>query len=140
MIRRYSELRRIESFEERFQYLKLGAEVGVATFGFDRHMNQAFYRSTEWKQVRHHVIVRDMGRDLGIEGYDIHGRILIHHMNPMSVADVVHSDDSILDPEYLITTTHKTHNAIHFGDEKQLQRHLIERRAGDTQLWTRRSK
>lgn len=138
MIRRYSELRRIETFEERFRYLSLKQGVGEATFGFDRYVNQLFYRSREWKLVRNKVIVRDMGCDLGVEGHDIHGRILIHHMNPMSVDLIQHSDDSILNPEYLITTTHQTHNAIHYGDERLLPRPFVPRRAGDTQLWTRR--
>lgn len=110
------------------------------TFGFDRWVNQRFYRSTEWKQIRHAVIVRDNGCDLGIDGYDIHSRLVIHHMNPMVAGDIIHGDESILDPEYLITTTHNTHNAIHYGDERLLPRPLVERRPGDTQLWTRRNR
>jgi hypothetical protein len=98
-------------------------------------MNQKFYTSREWKQIREHVIVRDNGCDLGIDGYEIHSRLLIHHMNPMVVADIVHGNDDILDPEFLITTTHKTHNAIHYGDEKLLPRPLAVRRPGDTKLW-----
>lgn len=134
-IRRYSELRRIEGFEERFRYLSLAGQVGEATFGFDRYINQMFYRSREWKAVRHQVIVRDNGCDLGVDGYEIHGELLIHHMNPLSPNDIRHNDDSILDPQFLITTTHRTHNAIHYGDARLLPRPHVERRAGDTQLW-----
>lgn len=140
MIRSYAELRRIDSFEERFEYLSLKRGVGEATFGFDRYLNQMFYRSTEWKQVRNRVIVRDLGCDLGIPGYDIHDRILIHHMNPMTPDMVIHSDDNLLNPDYLITTSHRTHNAIHYGDKSQLPRPLVERRSGDTLLWNRRNK
>lgn len=137
---RYSELRRLYTFEERFRYLSLEGQVGVATFGFDRHINQQFYRSREWRRLRDDVIVRDNGCDLGIEGYEIHDAPLIHHMNPMLPEHIRHGDDSILDPQFLITTTHRTHNAIHFGDERQLPRPFVSRRAGDTQLWTRRSR
>jgi len=140
VIRSYAELRRIDSFEERFEYLSLKRGVGEATFGFDRYLNQMFYRSTEWKQVRNRVIVRDLGCDLGIPGYDIHDRILIHHMNPMTPDMVIHSDDNLLNPDYLITTSHRTHNAIHYGDKSQLPRPLVERRSGDTLLWNRRNK
>jgi hypothetical protein len=135
MIRTYSELSRLDTFEERYRYLALRGNVGASTFGFDRYMNQMFYRSTQWRQIRHHVIARDNGCDLGIDGYDIHDRIYIHHMNPMTVEDISHGDDDILDPEYLITTTHRTHNAIHYGDETLLPRRLVERRPGDTRLW-----
>ena len=137
MIRRYSELRHIPTFEERFDYLKLNGSVGRETFGFDRYINQRFYTSRQWRQLRHEVIARDMGCDLGVEGYEIFSGLYIHHMNPMTVRDIVHGDDSILDPEYLITTTHKTHNAIHYGDERLLARPLAERTPGDTTLWTR---
>lgn len=136
MVRRYSELRRIESFEERFDYLALRGEVGRATFGFDRYINQQFYTSTQWRQIRSYVITRDNGCDLGVEDYEIHDRIYIHHMNPMTVHDISSGDDSILDPEYLISTTHRTHNAIHYGDRNLLPRKLVERRPGDTQLWS----
>jgi hypothetical protein len=135
MIRSYSELIRIDTFEERFKYLALRAEVGSATFGFDRYMNQRFYMSSEWKHIRHHVVSRDNGCDLGIRGYEIYNRLIIHHMNPMTVEEVVHGDERILDPEFLITTTHKTHNAIHFGDSRLLPRSLVERKRGDTKLW-----
>ena len=135
MIRSYSELRRIDGFEPRFEYLKLGGEVGKATFGFDRWMNQAFYSSTQWKHIRDHVIARDEGLDLGVPGYEIYDRIYIHHMNPMTPDDIEHGEDSILDPEFLISTTHRTHNAIHYGDARLLIRLPVERRPGDTKLW-----
>lgn len=138
MIRSYRELRSIETFEERFRYLSLRGRVGEETFGFDRYINQAFYRSREWRQVRHSVISRDIGCDLGIPGYEIFDRIIIHHMNPMDVDNIVHGDDDILDPEYLISVTHKTHNAIHYGDESLLTKRFVERHRGDTQLWTKR--
>jgi len=134
-IRSYSELRRLETLEDRFKYLKLHGLVGDATFGFDRYMNQQFYRSSEWRHIRHAVIVRDNGCDLGVEGYEIHDRIYIHHMNPMSKDDIKHGDPSILDPDFLITVTHQTHNAIHYGNERLLPRPLVERRRGDTNLW-----
>lgn len=135
MIRTYSQLRRLSTFEERYNYLKLRGEVGQATFGFDRFMNQRFYTSREWKQIRNHVILRDNGCDLGADGYEINSRLVIHHMNPMTVDEVAHGEDTILDPEYLITTTHQTHNAIHYGDESQLPRIFTPRSAGDTKVW-----
>lgn len=134
-IRTYSELRRLETFEERYHYLALRGEVGRSTFGFDRYLNQQFYTSREWRQIRHHVITRDKGCDLGIEGYDIFHRLVIHHMNPMSQDDITQGVAHILDPEVLITTTHRTHNAIHYGDERLLPRPPVERRSGDTRLW-----
>lgn len=135
MIRTYRELRRIDTFEERYRYLALRGRVGDSTFGFDRYMNQQFYVSKEWKDVRHHVIVRDNGCDLGIDGYEIHERIYIHHMNPMTPEEIKQGLDCILDPEFLITTTHLTHNAIHYGDERLLRKPFVERRPGDTKLW-----
>lgn len=134
-IRSYRELRRLETFEERFRYLSLRGEVGQSTFGFDRWINQHFYTSSQWRSIRSHVITRDNACDLGIDGYDIYDRIIIHHMNPMKVEDIVDGDDRILDPEFLITTKHLTHNAIHYGDEKQLLRPFAERKRGDTKLW-----
>lgn len=134
-IRRYSELRTFETFEDRFEYLRLQGSVGQATFGFDRYINQQFYRSTEWKQARQRVIARDLGKDLGVDGYEIYDKIVIHHMNPMTVEHIEHGDADILDPEFLITTTHDTHNAIHYGDKSLLRVQLIERRPGDTILW-----
>lgn len=134
-IRSYSELRRIDTFKDRFEYLKLLGSVGQVTFGFDRYVNQQFYRSTQWRHIRDHVIARDNGLDLGAEGYEIHDRIYIHHMNPMRVTDIEEGDPSILDPEFLISTTHNTHNAIHYGDASLLPQPLVERRPGDTRLW-----
>lgn len=135
MIRTYSELRRLETLEDRFDYLKLHGQVGNATFGFDRFLNQRFYASHEWKQIRHHVIVRDDGCDLGVDGYQIHDRVYIHHMNPMTVSDLVEFNREILDPEYLIAVTHTTHNAIHYGDSNLLPKIHIDRKPGDTKLW-----
>ena len=135
MIRRYSELRHIPTFEERFEYLKLNGSVGRETFGFDRYINQRFYTSKEWRDIRHYVIARDLGLDLGAEGYEINSRILIHHMNPIVVDDILHKNDDILDPEFLITTCHNTHNAIHYGDSSLLPKPLVERSRGDTRLW-----
>ena len=134
-IRTYQELTQCTTFEERYRYLRLVGQVGVATFGYDRFINQQFYRSHEWKVVRDHVIARDLGRDLGIEGYDIHGRILVHHMNPITHDDLDKGAQTVLHPNYLITTTHNTHNAIHFGDESLLLLPPVERRPGDTKLW-----
>lgn len=136
-IRTYSELRRIRSFEDRYQYLQLGGEVGGTTFGFDRYLNQRFYTSSEWRSVRHEVIARDEGLDLGVPGYEIYDKIIIHHMNPLTVEAVQHGDADILDPEFLITTTHRTHNAIHYGDVDLLPREFSPRRPGDTKLWGR---
>lgn len=134
-LKRYSELIRLDTFEARFRYLSLKGFVGDSTFGFDRYMNQQFYRSREWKQLRQHVIVRDEGCDLSFPGHEIHTSILIHHMNPMIADDIVHGNDDILDPEFLITTTHQTHNAIHYGDESLLPQPYVPRRRGDTRLW-----
>lgn len=119
-IKTYSELISLPTFEDRFKYLQLKGSVGRETFGFDRYLNQALYRSPEWKRVRNFVIDRDRGRDLGIEDRVIMGRVLIHHMNPISMDDIISRMDYVLDPEYLISTTHSTHNAIHYGDEQQL--------------------
>lgn len=135
MIRSYSEMIKLETFEERFRYLSLRGRVGEETFGYDRWINQQFYTSRQWKQLRNYVITRDDGCDLAVDGYDIHNRIIIHHMNPMTASDIMHADESILDPEFLITTTHRTHNAIHYGDERLLPKPHIERRPGDTKLW-----
>lgn len=134
-IRTYSELRRLETLEERFRYLTLRGKVGDATFGFDRYMNQQFYRSSQWRNIRNHVIARDEGCDLSLYGYEIHDRIYIHHMNPMEVNDIANGDPRILYPEYLITVTLRTHNAIHYGDESQLLKPFVERKRGDTKLW-----
>jgi hypothetical protein len=133
--RSYSELRRLDTFEQRFEYLNLQGFVGEQTFGFDRWMNQQFYRSREWKRARDEVIVRDQACDLGIPGYDIHHGLLVHHMNPLSELDLVAGEEYIIDPEFLITTTHRTHNAIHYGDASLLPRAPVERVPGDTKLW-----
>lgn len=134
-IRTYSELSRLQTFEERYKYLQLRSNVGESTFGFDRYINQQFYRSTQWKQIRYNIIARDSGLDLGITGYEIFDRIIIHHMNPMAVGDIDEGNSDILNPEFLITTSHQTHNAIHYGDEKLLAKPLVERRRGDTKIW-----
>jgi hypothetical protein len=135
MNRRYSELAQLGSFEERFDYLRLGGGVGHETFGFDRYINQQFYTSREWQSVRHYVISRDEGCDLGIRGHEIHIGPLIHHMNPMSVDDILHKEDWILDPEFLITTTHLTHNAIHYGGNSLIPKVVPNRSPNDTKLW-----
>lgn len=133
--RRYSELRRLRTFEERFEYLVLKGIVGQSTFGFDRWLNQQFYRSKEWKDTRSFVIARDNGCDLGVTGYEIFADLLVHHMNPLSVDDIQHGESWIIDPEFLITTSLRTHNAIHYGDESLLPRGPIVRQPGDTKLW-----
>lgn len=135
MIRRYRDLSRLGTFEERYRYLLLRGDVGTSTFGFDRHVNQSFYKSREWRHIREYVINRDEGCDLGVLGFEIHTEILVHHMNPMTVEDIEHGNADILDPEYLITTTHRTHNGIHFGDERLMPPKHVERRPGDTKLW-----
>ena len=131
----YSKLRQFDSFEDRFAYLSLYNKVGDRTFGGERWMNQDFYRSYEWKNVRHYVIARDLGCDLGVEGYDIFDKAIIHHMNPMNRDQIADGDPVILDPEFLITVTHNTHNAIHFGDRTMLPGPMVERRPGDTRHW-----
>lgn len=134
-IRTYSELARFQTFEERFEYLKLDGFVGRATFGSDRYVNQRFYTSFEWKQAREYVIVRDNGCDLGIDGREIHEDLLIHHINPMTIEDIIRGESWIIDPEYLITTSQKTHNAIHFGSDLRTPAVVMERKPGDTTLW-----
>lgn len=134
-IRTYSELSQLSTFEERYQYLKLDGIVGENTFGFDRWINQEFYRSWQWKSIRNAVIVRDNGCDLGVPGYEIHRGLLVHHMNPVLMNDILHGEEWILDPNYLITTSHRTHNAIHYGDESLLPREPVKRKFGDTKLW-----
>lgn len=134
-IRTYSELSRVDTYEERFEYLRLGAGVGEVTFGFDRHINQQFYASYEWQSVRSYVIARDNGCDLGVRGYEIHDGPLIHHISPMTPHDIVHGEEWILDPEYLILTNQRTHNAIHFGIDRLVPEVVIERTERDTKLW-----
>lgn len=133
--RTYSELCQLETFEERYEYLRLGGRLGTTTFGFDRWVNQQFYKSREWLSTREQVIVRDNGCDLGLEGFEIFSGLLVHHMNPISLEDLEHGIDWIVDPEYLITTSLRTHNAIHYGDATLLPRGPVERRPGDTKLW-----
>jgi hypothetical protein len=134
-LRTYSELRRLETFEERYEYLRLRGVVGESTFGFDRAFNQGFYHSREWKKIRSFVITRDNGCDLGVLGYEIYSGLLIHHMNPITIDDIRHGREFIFNSEYLITTTLQTHNAIHYGDENLLPRGPIKRERGDTTLW-----
>ena len=136
-IKTYSELILLPTFEERFKYLQLNGRVGDDTFGFDRYINQKFYRSAEWKRIRDQVIIRDNGCDLALEGYEIYGRILIHHMNPITVKDVELSTEYLMNPEYLICVTHNTHNAIHYGDEKLLMKDPVVRTKNDTCPWKR---
>jgi hypothetical protein len=133
--RSYSELERLSTFDERYEYLRLDGQVGRSTFGFDRYINQNFYSSYEWKRVREQVIYRDDGCDLGVPGYEIHSGILIHHINPMRVDDVIHGAEWLIDPEYLITTTQRTHNAIHYSDISLLPKVVVARSPGDTRLW-----
>lgn len=135
MIKTYTELSKLSTFEERYRYLRLNGTVGEETFGFDRYLNQVFYRSQKWKSVRDYVIVRDNGCDLGIEGHDIYGKIIIHHMNPITIDDIERESSYLLDPEFLITTMINTHNAIHYGDESLLITAPIERRKNDTCPW-----
>lgn len=135
MIRTYSELSRLQTFKERFEYLRLDGDVGMATFGFDRYLNQIFYNSHEWKSIRNEIIIRDNGCDLGVEGRDIHGRIYIHHINPILVKDVLNRSDALLNPEYLITTTFNTHQAIHYSDDGLLIPDFVERKPNDTCPW-----
>lgn len=137
MIRTYTELTSLATFEERFRYLRLEGSVGAETFGFDRYLNQVFYRSPEWKRIRNQVIIRDNGCDLACVGCDIYGKILIHHMNPITAKDIVDRSDFLMNPEYLISTTLNTHNAIHYGDESLLLTAPIERSRNDTCPWKR---
>ena len=132
-IRTYNELIKLKTFDERFDYLKLNGAVAKETFGFDRYINQAFYRSDIWKQTRRDVILRDMGNDLGLKDYDIHGRILIHHMNPISLDDIMFDLDFVINKNYLITTCLNTHNAIHYSNQSPNK--IAERAQGDTCPW-----
>lgn len=137
MFKTYSELSNLETFEDRFQYLKLNGAVGEETFGFDRYLNQILYKSYEWKQCRRDIIIRDNGCDLGCEDFEVHGRILIHHINPITVDDIVNRNSKVFDPENLILTSHNTHQAIHYGNEDLLVRAPIERSKNDTSPWRR---
>lgn len=137
-MRTYTELRRLDTFMERYEYLRLGAGVGDATFDDMRWLNQAFYHSREWRQARNEIRARDLGMDLGAQDMPIRGYPVIHHMNPITVEDIEHGTDNLLDPEYLICVSHRTHNAIHYGDRRSLPTPLVERTPGDTKLWGRR--
>lgn len=136
-IRTYSELITLPTFEERYKYLRLRGRVGEETFGFDRWLNQVFYKSKEWLSVRDYVIIRDNGCDLGIAGREIFGKILVHHMNPIRIEDIVRRSDYLLNPEYLICTIKNTHDAIHYGDENLLFTIPRERTINDTCPWKR---
>ena len=136
-IKTYSELITLPTFEERYRYLRLRGTVGEDTFGFDRYLNQKFYRSVEWKRIRDYVLVRDNGCDLGIEDRVIYGKILIHHMNPITVNDIRRGTDALMNPEYLICVAHNTHNAIHYGDEGLLVKEPVIRTLHDTCPWKR---
>lgn len=133
--RTYSELLRLSSFEERFDYLKMHASIGIATFGFDRYLNQAFYHSKEWKLVRNEVIIRDKGRDLGIEEREIFNNVTVHHMNLITFDDLDGATPFLLDPEYLICVSSDTHRALHYGGEPPKLQLPIERRPYDTSPW-----
>ena len=135
-IRTYSELITLPKFEERYEYLKLNGVVGEETFGFNRYLNQEFYqRDKEWLRIRDYVIIRDQGCDLGIEGREIRGKIIVHHMNPITKDDLLKRTEFLLNPEYLICTLKSTHDAIHYGDENLLMKGPIERKANDTCPW-----
>ena len=131
----YEHLIKLPTFEDRFDYLKLDGKIGEDTFGFDRYVNQRFYKSVEWKNIRNYIIVRDMGCDLAIENREIQGRVLIHHMNPISVTDITNRTDILLNPNYLICVSKRTHNAIHYSDKSILFTGFIERKPGDTCPW-----
>jgi hypothetical protein len=136
-IRTYSELIEIDTFVERYKYLALRGSVGRPTFGHERWLNQRFYTSKEWRDLRNFVIARDRACDLAMPEHEIHTKLIIHHMNPMEVDDIRHGNDDNFDPEFLITTTLRTHNAIHYGDESQLPRPFVERQRGDSDIWKR---
>lgn len=135
MIRTYSELISLPTYEQRFNYLKLDGKVGEETFAKDRWLNQKFYHSQEWRSLRNKIIVRDLGCDMALEGFQIYERPLIHHMNPISQDDILQHSDYLINPEYLITVAYNTHQAIHYGNADLLMESPIERKAGDTKLW-----
>ena len=135
MIRCYSDLVKLKTIEERFDYLKVHSRIGDDTFGFDRWLNQRFYNSKEWQNIRDFVIIRDGGCDLAMDGYEIRGKLYVHHMNPIEQTDIIHSTDILIDPEYLICVSHNTHNAIHYGDISLLVTDPVERRPNDTCPW-----
>ena len=134
--KRYTELILLLTFKERFEYLKLNGKVGEDTFGWDRYLNQTFYRSAKWRHIRDQVIVRDNGCDMGLEGYPIYGKILIHHINPITADDISHSDEEVLiDLDNLVCVSLATHNAIHYGDESLIPQDPVVRKPGDTCPW-----
>lgn len=135
MIKRYSELIAIDNFKDRFEYLKLEGNVGIETYGYDRYLNQIFYKSPEWKKFRNDIIIRDNGCDLAFEDYEIVGKILIHHLNPITKDDILQRRECLMDPENVVCTSHKTHNAIHYGDESMIFTKVTIRTPGDTKLW-----
>lgn len=135
MIRTYSELIKIPTYADRFDYLNLHGLVGEDTFGFDRYLNQKFYRSKEWRQLRNKIIVRDYGCDMALQGFDIVGKIIIHHMNPITQKSIIDREDYLMNPEYLVCVSLITHNAIHYGDYELINREIVERKRNDTKLW-----
>jgi hypothetical protein len=135
LVRNYTDLCALPTFEERFEYLRLDGVVGKDTFGYDRYLNQQFYASSEWKRIRDEIIVRDNGCDLGIDGYFIRGRVFIHHMNPIGIEDLVRHSAILVNPEYLICVSRETHNAIHYGDFSLISKDPIERKPNDTCPW-----
>lgn len=135
MNKSYLELIQIPTFQERYEYLKIGGRIGEETFGFDRHLNQTLYRSSEWKRFRRQVIIRDKGCDLGCEGYELYDKILIHHINPITINDVLDRASCVFDPNNVICTSLNTHNAIHYGDSELLVTEPIERTKNDTCPW-----
>ena len=134
-MRTYSELMKLKTFKERFEYLQLNGVVGEETFGFDRYLNQKFYQSKEWLDIKRQVLIRDEGRDLGIEGREVLGRVIVHHMNPIRKEDIIKRSAILLDPEYLICTCKRTHDAIHYGDDKILKPDFVIRTPNDTCPW-----
>lgn len=135
-LKSYSELKELKTYEQRFKYLQIGGRIGIETFGYDRYLNQMFYNLPNWKKVRDQVIIRDNGCDLGLEGYSISGKVIIHHINPITIDDVLEGNPEIFDPEYLVCVSHATHNAIHYGDETYPRKfEVIERRPNDTVPW-----
>ena len=131
----YSDLIKLPTFDERFKYLEIGGHIGISSFGYDRYLNQILYHSPEWLKIRNEVIIRDNGNDLGVDGYPVQ-KITIHHMNPISVEDVLDRNPDIFNPEYLISCSHATHNAIHYGNEEYLNSlKVIERKPNDTIPW-----
>lgn len=135
MIRCYSDLTQLNSFLDRYNYLKLKGQVGIDTFGLDRYLNQNLYRSSKWRRTRDKVLIRDNAYDLGLEDYQIFDKVIVHHMNPLTLEDIENDVDEIYDPEFLICCSFNTHNAIHYGDERLLPKLPVERRPGDTCPW-----